>query len=88
VYDTGSGVSSEKQKTLFRAFRHQIGDGIKDRRVDATSGVGIGLTNSKVLAKSLGGSISLKSRVAIFTEVTVIVNAARKPPKPQASESV
>jgi len=56
---------------------------------DATSGVGIGLTNSKILARSAGGTISLKSEEHKFTEVTFTFEStevARSAPKPEEEE--
>jgi len=53
---------------------------------DATSGVGIGLTNSKILAESAGGTISLKSVERVFTEVTFTFESAevaRRAPEPE-----
>jgi len=46
-----------------------------ENNVDAISGTGIGLSNSKILAEASGGYIMLRSRLGEFTEVTFSVNA-------------
>ena len=40
---------------------------------DSTSGVGIGLKNSLVLAESLGGTVDVKSQQKVGTEVVFTV---------------
>jgi len=80
VRDTGQGISEERQKTLFMIFRHQIVDRVENNNYDVSSGVGIGLTNSKILAESLGGTISVKSEKDRFTEVTFTMKATEVVP--------
>ena len=45
----------------------------KNKLNDSTSGVGIGLKNSLVLAESLGGTVDVKSQQKVGTEVVFTV---------------
>jgi len=67
VYDKGFGMSDIKLKR-FSSQSHE-------ESVDVTSGLGIGLSNSKFLAEGSGGSISLISMLGEFTKVTFTVKA-------------
>mgnify|MGYP000952167026 CR=1 FL=1 len=67
VSDTGIGISDEKKKNLFKICA--AWDGAKDEENKFTSGIGLGLTNSKILCEFLGGSISVWSEVDIGTVV-------------------
>jgi len=48
-------------------FRHQIAQRVEKKGDNLTSGVGIGLSNSKILAEGLGGTIDLRSELGKFT---------------------
>ncbi|CAL2106471.1 Hybrid sensor histidine kinase/response regulator [Tenacibaculum sp. 190524A02b] len=55
VIDTGVGISESEQKRVFKAFT-QVGTNI-----DGEKGFGLGLTISNILARLLGGALTLKS---------------------------
>jgi len=92
VRDSGNGIPEERLETLFTVFRHHIAQLAEKKEHDASSGVGIGLSNSKILAEGIGGTISLKSELDKFTEVSFTVEAAptevRKDPLLQAPAKV
>ncbi|HEY2003707.1 MAG TPA: HAMP domain-containing sensor histidine kinase [Candidatus Saccharimonadia bacterium] len=57
VTDTGSGMSEENQKLLFRKFQ-QAGSSLLSR--DTTTGTGLGLYISKLIVELSGGKIGLE----------------------------
>ena len=65
VLDTGIGIPDKEIPNLFKMFRTAS----QQRNVYNCRGTGIGLTISKKLVESLGGSISLTSQLGIGTEV-------------------
>jgi two-component system, sensor histidine kinase and response regulator len=75
VKDTGIGIPSEKQQLLFQAFKANQNDDDTISYVDSTSGIGVGLSNSKILVESMGGTINLQSEVGIGTTVRFSVDA-------------
>ncbi len=60
VADTGSGMSEENHRLLFRKFQ-QAGSSLLTR--DATKGTGLGLYISKLIVELSGGKIGLESSV-------------------------
>jgi signal transduction histidine kinase len=56
-YDTGVGIAVEEQAHLFQKFR-QLGDRVYAR--DVTSGTGMGLYISRLLAEAMGGRVYLE----------------------------
>ena len=67
VSDTGIGIEDDKKQHLFSVFR-SIVNRIDEKR--STSGVGIGLTNAKILCEGLNGNIEVISKVNKGTSVT------------------
>lgn len=57
IEDTGIGIGSEHQKTIFEPFVQQ--DAVRDSRI--YKGTGLGLSISQKLAEKMGGTIILKS---------------------------
>ena len=57
IRDTGIGISSDKQEQVFKEFTQA-----HDKK-NTQNGFGLGLTISKRLAKLLGGSLTLKSKL-------------------------
>jgi signal transduction histidine kinase len=80
VKDTGRGIDPQYRETIFEAFAQ-----VKHVPAGRTTGVGIGFTLSRKLARLMGGDITVESALgagATFT-VTVKVAADRR-----ATESV
>lgn len=68
VADTGIGISKEKQKQVFEAFKQS--DGTTSRQY---GGTGLGLSISKELTERLGGSITLESQLGVGSRFKILL---------------
>lgn len=69
VEDTGIGIPVEQHTEIFKAFKQQAGQSTRKY-----GGTGLGLTISKKLVESMGGSIFVDSKVGEYTIFKVILN--------------
>ncbi|QNL50849.1 response regulator [Olivibacter sp. SDN3] len=80
VRDTGIGIPEEKQQLIFEAF--QQADGSTRRKF---GGTGLGLSISKELARLLGGSLAINSKVTKGSEF--ILNIPKTPIKEKQEQT-
>jgi len=72
VWDTGIGISTEQQKSIFEKF-HQVTEHIYSR---SQEGTGLGLHISRQLARKMGGDIVVESEEDKGSRFTVTVPVA------------
>lgn len=68
VWDTGSGISQEDQKLLFKPYCQ-----IVNPAVERTEGTGLGLVVTKKLAEIHGGSLELESELNQGSRFTIVL---------------
>ncbi|MBD5451266.1 MAG: response regulator [Lachnospiraceae bacterium] len=74
VIDNGIGMSPEFQKRLFEAFVRE-----DNARVQKTQGAGLGLSITKYIVDSVGGTISVKSELGKGSEFHVVFDMEMAP---------
>ncbi|NBI69149.1 response regulator [Pseudoflavonifractor sp. 60] len=72
VSDTGIGMSKEYQKQIFESFSRE-----DDTRVQKTEGSGLGMTITKCIVDTMGGSISVRSEQGRGSEFHVVLDLAK-----------
>ncbi len=70
VEDTGCGISEAFQKKIFNAFSQE-----RNTVSQGTEGTGLGMSISSLLAKQMGGTLSVKSEVGKGSCFTFIIKA-------------
>ncbi|MDO5003952.1 MAG: ATP-binding protein, partial [bacterium] len=68
VKDTGIGISKENQKHIFDRFNQVV-----DKNSERKGGSGLGLTIVKQLIELHDGNISLKSKLGVGSEFTIVL---------------
>ena len=68
VKDTGISIGEENQKHIFDRFNQVV-----DEYAETKGGSGLGLTIVKQLIEIHNGSISVKSKLGVGTEFTIIL---------------
>ena len=75
VRDEGIGIEPERIKDIFTLFNNVSEESQKMNSAKsfskATQGIGLGLSTSKYLLEVQGGTLSIKSQLNTFTEVTL-----------------
>ncbi|MCM1101788.1 MAG: ATP-binding protein [Acetatifactor muris] len=66
--DTGIGISEEYIDKIFDSFSQE-----RDRNANGVKGTGLGMAISKLLAKAMGGDITVESQVGIGSTFTVTI---------------
>jgi signal transduction histidine kinase len=66
VSDTGVGIPSDELGRIFDEFHRSAATGARQRR-----GTGLGLTISRRLARTLGGDVTVESRVGVGSTFTL-----------------
>ena len=71
VEDTGIGIAEEDQEKIFERFYEQSEDNTTPGKEN--NRIGLGLTVSKCIAKSLGGLIKVKSELDVGSTFTLVI---------------
>jgi signal transduction histidine kinase len=74
VKDSGSGIPKDDLAVLFSEFRRLRG-------AANSEGTGLGLFIVKTIIEAHGGTVAVESQVGIGTTFTIILPAAKKPPR-------
>jgi signal transduction histidine kinase len=85
VVDTGSGISEEDLKVVFEPF--QRGSGAQSK---LAPGLGLGLTITRLLTQTLGGEITVDSRLGEGTtfKVRLMLYGLARSEKPKADQKI
>ncbi len=74
VKDTGIGMSKEYQKKIFNSFSRE-----DNTRVRKTEGSGLGMSITKHIVDTMGGSITVRSEQGKGSEFHVVLDLAKAP---------